>query len=636
MRPTHRAILDVLPHARLLELAARIDLPLPENAPRADVLALLGRLDHRDFRALMHGLRSHEIRTLGRLLGLPSPTGRTKEELLDHLLGGDRSHLTVVPDDPNALVARESVIPFPRTAANDTPAPPPPPRRKPPRPDPEGERRSELGFEAKLWQAADKLRNNMDAAEYKHVALGLIFLKYISDAFETARGPEGEDPPPGVTFWVPEQARWKALAAQARSPEIGALVDAAMAAIEEHNPTLRGVLPRHYQRPDLDKSRLGELVELFSTIGLAATDSRARDILGRVYEYFLTSFAAAEGKNGGQFYTPRSVVELLVAMLAPYRGTIYDPACGSGGMFVQSERFIEEHDGRPGDINVVGQESNPTTWRLAKMNLAIRGIPADLGPEHADSFQRDLHPELRADYVLANPPFNAREWGQPRLADDPRWRYGLPPEQNANFAWVQHFIHHLAPRGLAGFVLANGAMSSTTSGEGEIRRAIVEDDLVDCMVALPGKLFYSTQIPVSLWFLARDKADPRYRARRGETLFIDARELGTMIDRVHRELSDDDVALLARTYHAWRGDRSAGRYRDQPGFCRSVTIDEIRRGEHTLVPGHYVGAPPSVQEEVSADFIARFEPIAAALEAHLARARALEDRIRELLGRLRR
>jgi type I restriction enzyme M protein len=398
----------------------------------------------------------------------------------------------------------------------------------------------------------------MDAAEYKHVVLGLIFLKFISDAFE-AEKPKGAPRGKRSGFWVPAEARWPALAERAHFPEIGARVDAAMVALERSNPSLRDVLPKHYERPDLDKQRLGELIDLISTIGLGDPADRSRDVLGRVYEYFLTSFAAAEGKNGGQFYTPRSVVGLLVAMLAPYKGTVYDPACGSGGLFVQSERFIEEHGGRPGDIRIFGQESNPTTWRLAKMNLALRGIACDLGPEHADSFHRDLHPDLRADYVLANPPFNCRDWGRERLLDDPRWRYGLPPEKSANFAWVQHFIHHLGPRGLAGFVLANGALSSVTAGEGEIRRAIVEDDLIDCMVALPGKLFYSTQIPVSLWFLARDKRDRRFRARAGESLFIDARGLGTMIDRIHRELTEADIEQLTRTYHAWRGDSRRSR-----------------------------------------------------------------------------
>ncbi len=374
-----------------------------------------------------------------------------------------------------------------------------------------------LGFEAKLWLAADKLRNNMDAAEYKHVVLGLIFLKYISDAFEehharltagegdyAGADPEDPDEYKAVNvFWVPPGARWTYLRNSAKQPEIGKIVDDAMVAIERDNPRLKGVLPKEYARPALDKHRLGELIDLIGTIGMGDKASRSKDILGRVYEYFLGQFASAEGKKGGQFYTPQSVVRLLVEMLAPYKGRIYDPCCGSGGMFVQSEKFVEAHGGKLGDISIYGQESNPTTRRLAVMNLALRGIEADFGPEHADTFRRDLHPDLRADYVLANPPFNDSDWF--RKDDDVRWQYGVPPRGNANFAWVQHFIHHLAPHGMAGFVLANGSMSSNQSGEGTIRQALIEADLVDCMVALPGQLFYSTQIPVCLWFLAKNK-----------------------------------------------------------------------------------------------------------------------------------
>jgi type I restriction enzyme M protein len=377
-----------------------------------------------------------------------------------------------------------------------------------------------LGFEAKLWLAADKLRNNMDAAEYKHVVLGLIFLKYISDAFEAMRqkltegkgeykGANPEDPDEyraENVFWVPPAARWSYLQGSAKQPTIGRIVDDAMTAIERDNPRLKGVLPKDYARPALDKHRLGELIDLIGTIGLGDRENRSKDILGRVYEYFLTQFASAEGKNGGQFYTPSCVVRTLVGMLAPYKGRVYDPCCGSGGMFVQSEKFVVAHGGRIGDISIYGQESNPTTRRLALMNLAIRGFEADLGREHADTFRRDLHPDLRADYVLANPPFNDKEWF--RKDDDPRWRYGVPPKGNANFAWVQHFIHHLAPDGKAGFVLANGSMSSNQSGEGEIRKAIVEADLVDCMVALPGQLFYSTQIPEALAKPPRDMGVP--------------------------------------------------------------------------------------------------------------------------------
>ncbi|HOC51321.1 MAG TPA: class I SAM-dependent DNA methyltransferase [Verrucomicrobiota bacterium] len=459
-----------------------------------------------------------------------------------------------------------------------------------------------LGFECKLWRAADAMRSNMDAAEYKHVVLGLIFLKYISDAFEEqhakldadrAKGADPEDRDEYIAqniFWVPREARWSNLKANAKQPAIGKVVDDAMLAIERDNPSLKGVLPKDYSHPRLDKQRLGQLIDLIGNIGLGDKANRSKDILGRVYEYFLSQFASAEGKKGGQFYTPRCVVGVLVEMLAPYKGRVYDPACGSGGMFVQSEKFVEAHGGKIGDISIYGQESNHTTWRLAKMNLAIRGIDGNLGKEHADSFHRDLHPDLKADYVIANPPFNDSDWGGERLKDDKRWKYGIPPAGNANFAWVQHFIHHLAPTGLAGFVLANGSMSSNQSGEGEIRKNIIEADLVDCMVAMPGQLFYSTQIPVCLWFIARNKSNGQFRKRTGQTLFIDARKLGTMIDRVHRELTEEDIQRIADTYHAWRGDKSAGNYEDIPGFCKSATLDDIRHHNHILTPGRYVGA----------------------------------------------
>ncbi|MCK6448935.1 MAG: type I restriction-modification system subunit M [Planctomycetes bacterium] len=461
---------------------------------------------------------------------------------------------------------------------------------------------SVLGFEASLFLAADKLRKNMDAGEYKHVALGLIFLKYISDAFEArreelvaakAKGADPEDRDEYTSenvFWVPKSARWSFLQANAKQPTIGKLIDDAMLAIEKENPTLKGVLPKDYARPALDKTSLGGLIDLFAGIGLGDADARSKDILGRVYEYFLSEFASAEGKQSGQFYTPRSVVRVLVEMLAPYKGRVFDPCCGSGGMFVQSEKFVEAHGGRRGDISVYGQESNSTTWRLAKMNLAIRGIEANIAWNNEGSFLNDGHKDLKADYVLANPPFNDSDWGGERLRDDARWKYGVPPVGNANFAWVQHFVHHLAPTGIAGFVLANGSMSSNQSGEGEIRKAMVKADLVDCMVALPGQLFYSTQIPVCLWFLARNKKNGRFRDRRGEVLFIDAREFGTLVDRVHRELSDADVAKIAGTYHAWRGDKDAGKYEDVAGFCKSAKLDEVAAHGHVLTPGRYVGA----------------------------------------------
>ncbi len=494
-----------------------------------------------------------------------------------------------------------------------------------------------LGFEATLWLAADKMRNNMDAAEYKHVVLGLIFLKYISDAFAElhekllAEQDEGADPEDADeyraqnVFWVPPEARWEFLQNNAKQPKIGKLVDQAMDVIERDNPSLKGVLPKQYARPALDKQRLGELIDLIGTIGLGDKENRSKDILGRVYEYFLSQFASAEGKKGGQFYTPRCVVRVLVEALAPYKGRVFDPCCGSGGMFVQSEKFVEQHGGRIGDIAIYGQESNPTTRRLCKMNLAIRGIDGDIGKEHADSFRRDLQKDLKADFVLANPPFNDSDWGGDKLQDDVRWRYGAPPKGNANFAWVQHFVHHLSPKGRAGFVLANGSMSSNTSGEGQIRKSLIEADMVELMVAMPGQLFYSTQIPVCLWFLSRKK--PKSRAK--QTLFIDARKLGTMIDRVHRELTDEDIARIAGTYHAWRGDKGSGKYEDVPGFCKSAATDEIAEHGHVLTPGRYVGA-----EEVEDDdepFEEKMQRLTGKLQEQFAESRKLEKAIRSNL-----
>jgi type I restriction enzyme M protein len=502
-----------------------------------------------------------------------------------------------------------------------------------------GETTANLGFEAKLWAAADALRNNMDAAEYKHVVLGLIFLKYISDAFEAkhaelvaqkAQGADPEDPDEYRAqniFWVPKEARWSHLKANAPQTTIGTLVDDAMSAIERDNPSLKSVLPKDYARPGLDKQRLGQIINLVSDIGLGSSADRAKDTLGRVYEYFLARFASAEGKSGGQFYTPAHVVRVLVEMLAPYKGRVYDPCCGSGGMFVQSEKFIEAHSGRVGDIAIYGQESNYTTWRLAKMNLAIRGIDAQIG--HGDSFHNDRHPDLKADYVLANPPFNDSDWRGELLKDDKRWVYGTPPTGNANFAWVQHFIYHLSPTGTAGFVLANGSMSSNQSGEGEIRKAITEADLVDCMVALPGQLFYSTQIPVCLWFLTRSKKGSTgihpARDRHGEMLFVDVRKMGTLVDRIHRELTDEDIAKIAGTYHAWRGDKGAGKYWDVPGFCKSATLDEIRKHGHVLTPGRYVGA--EAQEDDGEPFEEKMTRLAATLREQQAEAAKLDAAI---------
>ncbi|MGH8582574.1 MAG: type I restriction-modification system subunit M [Gammaproteobacteria bacterium] len=530
-----------------------------------------------------------------------------------------------------------------------------------------------VGYEAQLWQMADALRGSMDAAEYKHVVLGLIFLKYISDAFEEqhawlegekSKGADPEDPDEyraASIFWVPPEARWAHLKAQARQPTIGQLVDDAMAGIERDNPSLKGVLPKDYARPALDKQRLGQLVDLVSNIRIGDAESRSRDVLGRVYEYFLSQFASAEGKKGGEFYTPRSGVKLLVEMLEPYKGRVYDPCCGSSGMFVQSVEFIRHHasgngnlpapklrqagGGRAkGDISIYGQESDFTTWRLAKMNLAIRGIEGNIA--HGDTFHNDRHPDLRADFILANPPFNVSDWGGERLREDKRWQHGVPPAGNANFAWVQHMVHHLSPTGLAGFVLANGSMSSNQSGEGEIRKSLIEADLVDCMVALPGQLFYSTQIPACLWFLARDKrkvpsplreegkGGGEIADRRGHLLFIDARELGRMVDRAHRELTDDDIAKIASTYHAWRGELlplppgeggGEGGYQDIPGFCKSATLEEIRKHGHVLTPGRYVGA--EAQEDDGEPFEEKMKRLVAQLREQQAEAAKLDAAI---------
>ena len=486
-----------------------------------------------------------------------------------------------------------------------------------------------LGFEAQLWAAADKLRGNMEPSDYKHVALGLIFLKYISDAFEAKRAEllteelaDAEDPEEYLAeniFWVPKEARWSHLRARAKQSTIGKDVDGAMLAIEASNASLKGVLPKDYARPTLNKVMLGEMIDLVSGIGMAEEADRSRDILGRVYEYFLGGFAGAEGKRGGEFYTPRSVVRLLVEMLEPYKGRIYDPCCGSGGMFVQSEKFVEEHGGRIGNIAIYGQESNYTTWRLAKMNLAVRGIDADIRWNNEGSFHKDELQDLRADFVLANPPFNISDWGGARLRDDARWKFGPPPASNANYAWLQHIHHHLAPNGAAGVVLANGSMSSAQSGEGDIRRAMVEGDVVDCMIALPGQLFYSTQIPACLWFLARNKnLGDGWRNRRGEVLFIDARKLGHMVDRTRKEFSDEDIAKIAGTYHAWRGEPDTVTYEDEPGFCKVATLEAIRAHNHVLTPGRYVGAATTEADDVP--FEERFARLKRILVAQFAEA----------------
>lgn len=519
----------------------------------------------------------------------------------------------------------------------------------------------DLGFEAELFKAADKLRGNLEPSEYKHVALGLIFLRYISQAFEAQREKllkeeyaDPDDPEEyfaAHVFWVPEDARWSHLQANAkrtnitfvdattgreRTGDIGNLIDNAMEVIERANPkVLKDVLPKGYGRPQLDKTMVGELVDLFSNINLRGRDGEAKDLLGRAYEYFISQFAGAEGRRGGEFFTPRSVVQTIVEMLEPTKGRVYDPCCGSGGMFVQSERFVEAHQGRRLDISIWGQERNHTTWRLCKMNLAVRGIDADIAWNNEGSFIRDAFPQMRFDYAMANPPFNVSDWWQPQLEGDARWAYGTPPSGNANFAWLQHIIHHLAPRGTAGVVLANGSLSSQQSGEGEIRRQLVERGVVDCIVALPAQLFYSTQIPACLWFLARDKGANGHRDRRGEFLFIDARKLGQMVDRTRREFTDADVTKIAETYHRWRCEPGAVKaadfapYADEPGFCRAATLEDVRSHAHVLTPGRYVGAADAGDDGVA--FGEHFSELRAKLFEQFAAGRALETRIEKSL-----
>ena len=494
-------------------------------------------------------------------------------------------------------------------------------------------------YRAELWGMANALRGSMDAAEYKHVVLGLIFLKYISDAFEERHAEVlaewGEEAAEDVdeylaenVFWVPPEARWAKLQAQAHQPAIGRALDDAMIAIERDNRALKDVLPKEYAKPALDKERLGQVVDLVSNIDVGGAEARATDVLGNVYEYFLEQFAMAEGKKGGEFYTPRSVVRLLVEMLEPYKGRVYDPCCGSSGMFVQSIEFIRAHASSNGNgglagrnVSIFGQESNYTTWRMAKMNLAIRGIDGLI--EYGNSFHNDRHPDLRADFILANPPFNIKNWGGDRLREDKRWEFGIPPAGNANFAWVQHFLHHLAPRGIAGFVLANGSMSSNNSGEGVIRKNIIEAGLVDCMIALPGQLFRSTQIPACLWFLRKGRLAGD-TPRTGETLFIDARKMGHMVGTTLRDLSPDDISHIADTYHAWRGTREAD-YADEPGFCKSATLDEIRKHGHVLTPGRYVGAAP--QEDDGEPFEEKMTRLSAQWREQQAEAQRLDAEI---------
>lgn len=491
-----------------------------------------------------------------------------------------------------------------------------------------------IGFEEKLWQAADKLRSNMDAAEYKHVVLGLIFLKYVSDSFEekyqqlVAEGygdEEDRDEYLAVNiFYVPKEARWGEIRKRATGTDIGSVIDRAMEAIEKENDSLKGVLTKNFSRPELDKTRLGELVTLFTNIEVGSTAAQERDTLGRVYEYFLSKFASAEGKLGGEFYTPSCIVRTLVEMIEPFEGQIFDPACGSGGMFCQSARFVREHQGNVRNISIFGQESNPTTWKLAKMNLAIRQLEANLGKHNADSFHDDQHKTLKANYILANPPFNISDWGGERLQEDVRWKYGIPPAGNANFAWLQHMLHHLSPAGgVAGTVLANGSLSSNTGNEGVIRKNMIEDDVIECIVALPGQLFYSTGIPVSLWIMRKGKTD----ASKGRMLFIDARKMGKMIDRRVRELTEEDISTIASTYQDWRQGKE---YEDRQGFCKAATLEEIAGQDYVLTPGRYVGIEE--QEEDGEPFEEKMKRLTSELSVLFKESNELQEEIRQKLG----
>lgn len=493
-----------------------------------------------------------------------------------------------------------------------------------------------LGFEQSLWDMADKLRGNIESSEYKHVVLGLIFLKYISDGFEekynqlATDGNDEEEIADAYiadnVFFVPADARWEIIKNHAKQPNIGQIIDNAMIVLEKNNPSLKGVLPKNYARPEIDKTRLGELVDLFS-FKIGDKESRAKDVLGRVYEYFLSNFGSSEG----EFYTPPSIVKLLVQMIEPYEGRVYDPCCGSGGMFVQSQKFVEEHCGRKDAIHIYGQEYTATTWRLCKMNLAIRGIDGNLGERDADTFSNDLHKNLRADYILANPPFNIKDWGGDRLKDDARWKYGTPPANNANYAWISHIISKLSPRGIAGFVLSNGSMSTNIREEFEIRKNIIEAGLVDCIITMPTNLFYTVTIPVCLWFITKEKK-PHTNAQNGhdrknEILFIDARRLGTMVTRKHRELSEDEIKLVADTYHKWKYDQG---YADVKGFCKVSPLDEVRQHEYILTPGRYVGLEESSVD--SEPFEDKMQRLTSELAEMFAKSIHLQDEVRQKLG----
>lgn len=486
-----------------------------------------------------------------------------------------------------------------------------------------------LGFEKELWASANKMRNHVSSSDYRKVVIGLIFLKYISDAFEfryqelVAEGYGDEEDRDAYTemnvFFVPEQARWKVIAEKAHTPEIGVTINEAMRAIEQENKSLKNVLPMTYASPDLDKRVLGEVVDIFTNINMH-DQNEEKDLLGRTYEYFIEQFAAQEGKGGGEFYTPTSIVKTIVEVLQPYRGRVYDPACGSGGMFVQSAKFIQEHSGNINELSIYGEESNPDTWKMAKMNMAIRGLEADFGPHHANTFLNDVHPTLKADYIMANPPFNISDWWDESLADDRRWKYGTPPKGNANYAWIQHMIYHLAPNGTIGLVLANGSLSTTQSGEGDIRKNIIEDDLIEGIIALPANLFYSVTIPACIWIISRNKN------QKGKTLFVDARKLGTLVDRKHRDFSPEEIKEISSTFDAFR----EGTLEDKKGFCAVVETSEIAKQDYILTPGRYIGIEE--QEDDGEPFEEKMERLTSELSEMFKKSHELEDEIRKNMG----
>jgi len=624
-------ILSCLTRAYLIEIAYDYEITGVSGLKKDDIVRTLSRKRSVKIEEVLEGLSLSDLKTVCQGVGVDD-TGRKKALLVDRLLDRDKKIKTKATKKPTtkevpairekkgAMKKKQSKS---QTKTKNT------------------NKEANLGFEQKLWAAADKMRGHMDAAEYKHVALGLIFLKHISDSFqelydslieEEYADPEDRDEYLAENvFWVPKQARWQNLQDKAKQPTIGQLIDDAMVAIEKENPRLKGVLPKTYARKDLDKQRLGELIDLIGTITLGDSASKSKDILGRVYEYFLGRFAAAEGKSGGEFYTPSCVVRLLVEMIEPYKGRVYDPCCGSGGMFVQSERFVEAHGGNQNDIAIYGQESNPTTWRLCKMNLAIRGIEGNIGPHHGDSFHNDLHKDLKSDYILANPPFNISDWGGEKLREDKRWKFGTPPVGNANFAWVQHKINHLSPNGVAGFVLANVSLSSNTGGEDKIRKAIVEADLVDCIVTLPGKLFYSTPISVCLWIINRNKAMQGFRERNRETLFIDAMNMGQPESRTHSLLLDEDITKIASTYKTWKKGEN---YKDVSGFCKSVTTKEISKSNFVLFPAHYVGVGGKKVVFKFKEFISSFTQQREMMEYQVAELVKLNAKLKDIIDEL--